>query len=377
MSQFETEIVRDPKRLAALKPEWDALFAAMDADRSVFMSHLWYDCWWRHFGRKGELFLLVLRRRGETVGIAPLMRRRLNLHGLPVRGLVFMANGNSLHNDLLVRGEDRDEVLEELARSLCEERVQWQYIELHHFPAVSPNCAGLAAALARRNLPVRLYSSYDSPFLEVKGGWQQFLSSRSQRVRKTLRNIANTMERSGVAEVSEVSDWDGFMSVREDVLRIARNSWTHRVGDSLAHPLNSAFFEELAYGAAKAGWLSLWLLRLDGKAVAFEYHLRGCGKEHALRGSYDEEFHRLSPGAFLETEILKRVFSEPRAVERYDFGGSFDDYKKRWSDSSLDHTTICAFNKGAYCRLAAFHELSVVDTARRLRNIWRVRNVNA
>uniref|UniRef100_C6DZW3 Putative cellulose biosynthesis (CelD) protein n=1 Tax=Geobacter sp. (strain M21) TaxID=443144 RepID=C6DZW3_GEOSM len=377
MSQFETEIVQDPKRLAALKPEWDALFATMDADRSVFMSHLWYDCWWRHFGKKAELFLLVLRRRGETVGIAPLMRRRLTLHGLPVRGLVFVANGNSLHNDLLVRGEDRDEVLEELARFLCEERVGWQYIELHHFPAVSPNCAGFAAALARRNVPVRLFSSYDSPFLEVRGGWQQFISSRSQRVRKTLRNIANTMERSGVVEVSEVTDWDGYMSVREDVLRIARNSWTHRVGDSLAHPLNGPFFEELAYGAAKAGWLSLWLLRLDGKAVAFEYHLRGCGKEHALRGSYDEEFHRLSPGAFLETEILKRIFSEPHVVERYDFGGSFDDYKKRWSDSSLDHATICAFNKGAYCRLAAFHELAIVDTARRLRNLWRKRNVNA
>ena len=350
-----------------MKPEWDALAAEIGEEGSVFMSHAWYDSWWKHFNAGAELFLVVVRRQGKTVGIAPLMRRWLNLHGLPVRAVVFMANGNSLHNDLLVHERHREEVIGKLCRFLCQDSGRWDLLQFYHVPADSPNCAALVDCLSKSRIPYQLSSSYTSPYLEVVEGWQSFLSSRTKRLRKTLRNIGNTLERTGEIEVKEVTTWEDFLPVREGVLQVARNSWTDKVGDSLAHPVNSAFFEELARNAAVLGWLSLWLLRLDGRIIAFEFHLRGCGKQHALRASFDEEFRQLSPGAFLEAEILKRLFEYPADMHRFDFGGSFDDYKKRWSDRSLDHVTLCAFNGGFYSRIAAFHELFVVSTARKLR----------
>jgi len=377
MPALEIELISDPERLAALKPEWDALFAEQGERGSVFMSHSWYDCWWMHFRGGSELFVLVVRKGGRAVGIAPLMRRWLNLHGLPVRAVCFMTNGNSLHNDFLVHEPDRDEVLRELSRYLCEERGSWNLLQFHHVPADSPNCSALVERLSRCRIPFHLSPTYDSPYLEVGGGWQQFISSRSQRARKTLRNIGNNLWRCGEVEVSEVKSYKEFLLVREGILQVARNSWTQRVGDSLAHPVNSAFFDDLARHAAQAGWLSLWLLWLDGRIIAFEYHLRGCGKQHALRASFDEEFRRLSPGAFLEAEILKRLFDEPGGVLRFDFGGSFDDYKKRWSDTSLDHVTLNTFNGGLYSRIAAFHELTVVDAARKVRDRLREKHGKA
>ena len=371
MTELDIELVLDPERLGALKAEWDAFLSAMGNLGSVFMYHSWYDCWWRHFSDGATLFVLVARKRGRVVGIAPLMRRWVNLHGLPVRAIVFVANGNSLHNDLLVHEEHRAEVLREFCRFLHSRRDCWDLLQFHHVPADSPNCTVLADRGVQNWFSFHPSSSYDSPYLVMGGDWRNFLSSRSQRVRKTLRNIGNTLGRSGEIEVSEVTSWEEFVQVREGVLHVAGNSWTQWVGDSLAHPVNAGFFADLARDAAGQSWLSLWLLRLDGRIIAFEFHLRGCGKQHALRASFDEEFRQFSPGAFLEAEILKRLFDEPDGISRFDFGGSFDDYKKRWSDTSLDHVTLSAFNGGLYSRVAALHELGVVKTARLLRDQLR------
>lgn len=375
MSELDVELVTAPERLAALKPEWDLLMESVE-DPCVFMSHSWYDSWWSHYAGNATLHLLVLRKSGAVVGIAPLMRHTRFLHGVPVREIGFIANGNSLHNDLLLRKMEREEAVDVLCGHLFRDKGGWDLLCFHHMPKDSPNIPALVARL-EQNGGCRVSPSYDSPYLEVAGGWERFHGQRSQRVRKTLRNIVNTLHRTGKVEVREVTDWEGFLEAREGILAVAKKSWTERVGDSLARPANAAFFEELARRGADTRMLSLWLLLLEGRIIAFEFHLRGFGKQHALRASFDEEFRQLSPGTYLEAEILKRLFDEERGIAHFDFGGSFNEYKKRWSDRSLDHMTLSVFNDGLYSKTVAFHEAVVVDTARRLRDWLRRRHGNS
>ncbi len=51
---------RDPARLAALRPEWSALFDAA-ADPSPFLSFEWLEAWWRAFGGRREPWILEAR----------------------------------------------------------------------------------------------------------------------------------------------------------------------------------------------------------------------------------------------------------------------------------------------------------------------------
>lgn len=370
---LEIELIQETERFSALKGEWDALFEEA-SERSLFLSHCWYDCWWRRFSTGAALSLIVLREGGRMVGVAPLQRRRLFLHGIPVRALLLISNGNSLHNDFVVVRQERDRAMGVLLRYLYDTMPGWDVLQLTHVPADSANLAGLTAELRGRGKSFHQRPSYDSPYLDLDRGWESFLAGRSQRVRKTLRNIQNSLARYGEPEVTEVTGWQEFLSVWDEVRRVAQGSWTTKVGDSLATPANASFFQDLARAGEKEGWLSLWLLRLDGRAIAFEFHLRGNGTEHALRASYDQEFARLSPGAYLEMQILKRLFDEPRGITRFDFGGSFDAYKRRWSDRSREHVSLLAFNDGFYPKLAAFHEKALVTTARKVRDRLRRRD---
>ena len=372
-SGLEIEVVRDRGRFLELKPEWDLLLAGLGADASVFLSHYWHDCWWRHFGKDAELQVLVLRRGGRAVGIAPLMRRRFSLYGLPVRCLCFPENGNTLHNDLLIGESGREELMAELFSHLYRNQQDWDLLHLYRMPADSPNLAAALTLLGAKGSGKshHLRSVYASPYLEVAGGWQAFLAGRSVRVRKTLRNIQNSLARAGHLELVRIESLEEFLQHREGLYLVARQSWTDELGDSLATPVNRAFFEDLARSASGEGGLRVWLFQLNGRPVAFEFHLRGFGKQHALRASFDQEFAALSPGGFLEMEILKQLFDEPQGVERFDFGGSNDLYKRRWSDQARELVLLQVFNPGLYSRLCAFHATSLVPLLRGVRDRLR------
>ncbi|UFS69130.1 GNAT family N-acetyltransferase [Geomonas sp. RF6] len=366
------DIVDDALGLDRLQPEWDVLHAALKDDATFFMSHPWYRCWWAHFGGGGALQVLVVRKSGETVGIFPLMRHRAFLHGVPVRALSFLENGNSLHNEPLVLPECREKVLGEVLGYLYRRRDMWDVLQLKNIPEESENCASLLRLLLEDRRKFQSRPSFASPYINVSGTWETFLSSRSARARKTLRNIENTICRHGRHEIVQVTTWEAYRDVRAEIEDVARSSWTDRVGDSLAQPGNAAFFADLACVAAARQALSLWILKLEGRTVAFEFHLRSGATDHALRASYHEEYAHLSPGAFLEMQILKKFFEVPAGIRRIDFGGSFDRYKRRWSDSARAHVSLTAFHGGIGSTMAALHELGTVALLRTVRDKVRL-----
>ena len=90
------------------------------------------------------------------------------------------------------------------------------------------------------------------------------------------------------------------------------------------------FFEALTRCATERGWLSLWMLRLDGRAVAMEYQIQFGGVVHALRADFDSEFAALSPGSQLNHLIARALF-ERGGVHEYDMGPGDNEYRLRWS----------------------------------------------
>jgi len=77
-------VVTDSRRWLSLRPQWDAILDA-SAQPTLFLTfdYLWE--WWRHFGVWHELHMLVIRRDGEIVGIAPLMIEHITILGKSLR----------------------------------------------------------------------------------------------------------------------------------------------------------------------------------------------------------------------------------------------------------------------------------------------------
>jgi CelD/BcsL family acetyltransferase involved in cellulose biosynthesis len=365
------KIMNNCEQLDRVRHEWRALIDEMGENVSIFSSVTWYECWWRMFSNRAQFHVLTAWDKNKLVGFAPLMVHKLSVHGLPVKLMGFIENRNSLHNDFVVLPTHREQFLREVLRILFEQADIWDIIVFNNLPELSDNHGSLVKILNDTGMKWQKGTSFNSPYLILDGSWIDYLASRTTRTRKSLRNIQNTIAKTGEVSVRNIRTWLEFQQVRDEIYHVAKQSWTETIGDSLATPVNEAFFDELALRAAAEGWLSVWTLNLNGRMIAFEFHLKGCDKDHAMRGSYLPEFASLSPGTFLEMQILKNAFDEPEKVRRYDFGGSFDSYKRKWTDEAVPHCVITIFNDNLYSRFVAFHETISVPLAKRIRDAFK------
>ena len=373
---MQIKLVKEAGEFAKIKDAWEALCAELGDTVSVFACYAWYETWWRHYSAGATLNMIVMWDEGKLAGIAPLMLRRATVHGLPITAACFIENNLSLHNDFIVLPAVRELFLKEVIRCLYEHHSQWEAIVFNNMPATSPNYIALVKILAETSRKWRQNPTwFDSPYLVPSGAWPDYLARRTARTRKSLRNIQNGMNKAGEVSVRIIRTWEEFISVRNDIFNVTRESWAGKTGDSLASPANEAFFEELARIAAAKGWLSIWTLYLNGKMIAVEFHLKAYGKEHAMRGHYLPEFAPLSPGTYLEIQILKSAFEDADRVQQYDFGGSFENYKRKWTDDSVSHMAIWVFGNRLYSRFISFQEMNTVPLLRRYfpQKLWNNR----
>jgi len=120
--------------------------------------------------------------------------------------------------------------------------------------------------------------------------------------------------------------------------------------------------------AAARGWLRLWVLRLDGRAVATEYQLEEGGRVYALRAEFDGSLpEELSPGTHLNAEIVRALFARP-GVHEYDMGPGENEYKSRWTPDGHETVGLRIYRPGAYGAALYALEARAVPAIRKLRN---------
>jgi hypothetical protein len=366
-------VVKETGEFLKIKEAWQALCDDPENSSSAFASFEWYETWWRHYSAGASLYMITMWDADRLAGIAPLMLRRVTIHGLPLTALCFIENNQSLNNDFIVAPAARETFFHELMRHLSAQSAQWDVTIFRNIPDTSINCGALVKILEGTGQKwLKNPTWFDSPYLVPTGTWMDFLAGRSTRTRKSLRNIQNGILKSGDVSVKNIHTREEFLLVKDEAFNVARQSWTEDHGDSMASPANEAFFNDLANVLAQKGWLSLWTLRLNGKMIAIEFHVKAYAKEHAVRSHYLPEFASLSPGTYLEMQIIKNAFNETEKVRVYDFCGSFENYKKKWTDTFVAHHDISIFNDRLYSRLIRFHEEVAVPLLRRIfpRNFW-------
>jgi CelD/BcsL family acetyltransferase involved in cellulose biosynthesis len=151
------------------------------------------------------------------------------------------------------------------------------------------------------------------------------------------------------------------LDVRQDPASVAEafaveaGGWKGTAGTAMAsRPQTRAFYTDVAEWAAGRGSLRLIFLRVNGRAIAFHLALEEGGTYFPLKGGFDPAFRRVSPGKLIIHATLERTFAI--GLQRYEFLGTIDGYKRRWANDVCDRLLFQAFASTApgMIRRAAF-----------------------
>lgn len=345
-------LVSSYRQMVDLEPAWNDLYRRAGVQHP-FLSHAWLRTWWECFGAPAGLRILLVRDgASEPVALIPMMADETRMFGVGLSRLGLPWNVHTPRLGLVV-AERHEEVYGLLWDHLRRRADEWDVLRLCQLPEGSRVSRRLTALSASEGFLVGRWSSSGSPWVDVRGSWDDYFSGLSKKHRGTVRNRLRRLEAQGEVELETVDGSGGPRALEEDLaegFRLEAAAWKGAAGTAILSRSDAErFYRLLAHRTARSGELRLHFLRVGGRRVAFLYSLLHQGTLYALKGGYDPRHARSSPGIVLFSLILRDAFE--RRLRAVDFLGDEERWKLDWTRRTRGHHWLYVFRPSARTRL--------------------------
>lgn len=354
--------ITTPDALRALAAQWNAVLDACEI-RHPFLTHEWITCWWDSFGAGNEMYVLVARRDGGVIGIAPLMKTTGKRRGITFRALEFMANYHSNRSGFILAGDARETLgaFFDHIVTHCTDVDLWL---LDFIPAGSPDDLHVPDILRARHVKYVVLGSLTSPYIHMDLPWDAYWAARTSKFRTTIRHDLNHLRRDGRLDVTLYTR-ENLDTAYAELLHVSRNTWKFKAGTAIAStPVNEHFYRSLAQTAAAQGWLNIWILRSAGVPVAFSYCLAYKGRAMVLKIGFDMACAKDGPGGVLARHVIEHYFNE--RMTEFDWLGENDPFKLKWADDVRRHHKYLIFTRRPRGRLLYLIEMFAVPAVKKV-----------
>jgi CelD/BcsL family acetyltransferase involved in cellulose biosynthesis len=182
------------------------------------------------------------------------------------------------------------------------------------------------------------------------GSWDDYLATRSAKLRKRLRYLDRALRREGEVNVREISDEADLRGALATLFELHDRRWEGRGGSSLAES-GRVFHRRFAAAALAQGWLRLRILEIDAAPAAVLYGWR-LGPSYAFyQGGFDPAWASHSVGTVLLADTIRAAVEE--GAQEFDMLLGDEPYKLRFTELSRPIQSLTLVGKRHPYRLAA------------------------
>jgi CelD/BcsL family acetyltransferase involved in cellulose biosynthesis len=313
--------------LAPYAEEWRQLEDGV-ADRTHLSSFDFVAPWYYHYaGDYGGSPLVGLARRCDRlVGVAPFVVRRGTVGRVPVTRIEF-APSDVPAGEFLV-DDSQPDIVEALIDSLID-TMRFDVVCLDGFAPGSPPLAAVQRAAARHRLPIEL-DDHAYAIVHLHQGYQSYVSSLSGHYRRNLNQKARKIAAAGPRVDAIFGTASAGVVERAIERMIAITEASYKLDGQRLADHHRDFLGDVIRRLAARGKLALPLLSIGGRDAAFILGVldRGCFYDITL--AYDEQFAKLSPGAYLMQRTLD-TFAAAGVHTAVSHGAH--EYKKHWASA--------------------------------------------
>ncbi len=290
-----------------------------------------------------RLALHALYQNGELVAVVPLLRRT----GL-VPGWATLTNDHAPGGAVALRSDAPAVARHVVDRLLA----TGDRLSLPGLPHDGPVWRALTDAAHGAGLPVLGRASVAADtWLALPASRGALEEAMPPRLARDVHGKLRRLERAGRVRFERVERGPAVADALDECFALEARSWKAFSGTPVRRdPAAHAFYVELARRASLAGQLALYLLRVDGRLIAFRYCLRAGTRLDSLKTSFAPEWARYSPG--LLTQFLAAVHEIDDGTTRTMHFGAPSAHKLRWATGVAPLATLEIYSRRARGRLA-------------------------
>lgn len=313
--------IREPAGITVSRDVWRTLQARCP-DLTPFQTWEWNEAWWRHFGARKHLLLLIFHANEQPVGIAPLyISRHL---GTPLRRLAWVGTGQSDYLGPVVLPGHASEVAGVLWQTLQAHQTCWDIADLQQIRADSPLLADSQLPPTAILLPME-----PCPYLPLPDSWSVLTAHLGKKMRSNLGYYERLLYRTFPDTRMFLADASTLEEGMDAFFALHQSRWNARwLPGVLRSRRVQAFHREIATRFLANGWLRLHLLQADGNLRAALYCYALGKRTYYYLGGFAPEYARYSPGTLLTAQAIRNAIAEEHI--EFDFLRGSEAYKYRW-----------------------------------------------
>jgi hypothetical protein len=331
---MQIHLLKNLDELAPYAQQWDHLASGVP-----FRGWTWLSHWWRCYGAieerqdKSQLAVpAVFDEANVLIGVAPWFLDYSLSQGWALR-LLGTGEVCSDYLGLLCLPGREQPVLEALADFLLEgpadhseETLHWDLMALDGVDFEDHAVNQLVRRLTQCGCLAHRHSALNCWRLDLPSTWEEYVNTLSRSYRREVRRTEREYFEKGRAVlhvVQRLDDLHNAMELLIDLHQRRRQSMGQQ--GCFASPRFMAFYRSVLPEMMRQGQLQFYLLELDGRQVAAEYHLSGGGALYAYQAGVDPEAMQFQAGKLLNLAIIRRAIEQ--GYRAFDFLRGDEPYK--------------------------------------------------
>ncbi len=327
---MELTLYREFPASPSLAAEWNALLAESEPV-TPFLRYEYLRAWWQ--GRGGgewpqaELAIVLARRDGRLVGVAPLFQA---CNGQNEEALFLLGSAAiSDYLDVLSRPTERADFLTALLDFLITSAAEippWRVLDWNNLLENSPTIPLLRAEAQKRGWHFEVQKTNHAPRVPLPGDFDAYLASLDKKQRHEIRRKMRRALASG-----QNVRW--YIVHDSATLEAESEAFLNLMAQNAAKAafLTQAMREQMRLilrAAYHGGWLQLAFLEVDGRKAAAYLNFDYANRIWVYNSGLDPAFHDLSPGWVLLAHLLK--WANENGRQEFDFMRGNEEYKYRF-----------------------------------------------
>ena len=295
------EIVGTSERLTAIKEQWTRLWR--DSDALIFQSHDWISAWWNTIDNRTQTALRIglVWHDDRLVAVVPLaitQRKRL-------RFLEWAAVAYTDYGDLLRAPECSDEALGRLWKTICNSGG----FDLALITRLLPDAAAWRIFKPGKTDGIRLRPNHrHETSSRIAGDWESgaaWLASHPKKTRQNYRRGVKVLEDAGAMQFRLLGADEPLGPVLDRLSTLKRKWLEENAQTSDLFDDGKTTLAALVDVLARTGILRLFVIELNGTAVAIAVNFAQRNTMMAWVTTYDPDFARASPGMGLIVDYVQ------------------------------------------------------------------------